>query len=259
MEIEFSTHEDYYLLKENFPTPIKLNIPEWYKKLEHGTRNTRAPEYENMIYWKTVKGCMPFLETLTSGYLLRLPVDYFIQHGTIKDDDGTPVVKVMTSLESEGESMYQAAKGLNINALATHHPLQLEGSPFFKKNGGLAFSKITNPWHIKTPPGYSCLFLNPLNNEEQDRFSIIPGIVHTDQYQVEVNFPIVVNHEKYGNCEFLIPKGTPYAQVIPFKRDDWKMKIKSRSTKKSKQKIWQLSFLNRYKNLIFNRGKSSWT
>ena len=50
MEIEFSTHEDYYLLKENFPTPIKLNIPEWYKKLEHGTRNTRAPEYENMIY-----------------------------------------------------------------------------------------------------------------------------------------------------------------------------------------------------------------
>jgi hypothetical protein len=34
-EIEFSAHEDYFALKEDYPTPIKLNIPEWYKKLEH--------------------------------------------------------------------------------------------------------------------------------------------------------------------------------------------------------------------------------
>jgi hypothetical protein len=34
-EIEFSAHEDYFALKEDYPIPIKLNIPEWYKKLEH--------------------------------------------------------------------------------------------------------------------------------------------------------------------------------------------------------------------------------
>jgi len=66
-EIEFSAHEDYFALKEDYPTPIKLNIPEWFKKLEHNLLN------------KTVKGCMPFLDTLTSGYLLKMPQDFKIE------------------------------------------------------------------------------------------------------------------------------------------------------------------------------------
>jgi hypothetical protein len=39
-EIEFSAHEDYFVLKEDYPIPTKLNIPEWYKKLEHTILNT---------------------------------------------------------------------------------------------------------------------------------------------------------------------------------------------------------------------------
>ena len=62
-EIEFSAHEDYFALKEDYPTPIKLNIPEWYKNLEHVFLN------------QTIKGCMPFLDTLTSGYLFKIPQD----------------------------------------------------------------------------------------------------------------------------------------------------------------------------------------
>ena len=38
-EIEFSTHEDYFALKEDYPIPAKINIPEWYKKLEHTLEN----------------------------------------------------------------------------------------------------------------------------------------------------------------------------------------------------------------------------
>jgi hypothetical protein len=67
-EIEFSAHEDYFALKEDYPTPIKLNIPEWYKKLEHSILNL------------TVKGCMPFLDTLTAGYLLKMPQDLHLRH-----------------------------------------------------------------------------------------------------------------------------------------------------------------------------------
>jgi len=52
-EIEFSAHEDYFALKEDYPIPTKLNIPEWYKKLDHEV--TRL----------TIKGCIPFLDTLT--------------------------------------------------------------------------------------------------------------------------------------------------------------------------------------------------
>ena len=67
-EIEFSAHEDYFALKEDYPIPTKLNIPEWYKKLEH------------TITGKTVKGCMPFLDTITSGYLLKMPQDFIVRH-----------------------------------------------------------------------------------------------------------------------------------------------------------------------------------
>ena len=253
MEIEFSTHEEYYNLKEDHPTPIKVNIPDWYKKLEHGKK------HDQFLFKKTIKGCMPFLETLTNGYLLRVHIDYYIKHGTVKDDEGKRSISIQTSLEHMGEAYYANEKGININTSGIHRIEQLEGAPAVEKNGKVPFHKIANPWFIKTPRGYSCLFLNPLNNQEQDRFSIMPGIVHTDQYNLEINFPIIVNHEKYGDCEFKIPKGTPYVQVIPFKRDDWKMKIKKKSTKQSENKMWNLTFLNRYKDLIFNKGKSSWT
>ena len=43
--------------------------------------------------------------------------------------------------------------------------------------------KIFNPWIIKTPPGYSCLFTSPLNNND-DRFNIIPGIVDNDIFDI---------------------------------------------------------------------------
>ena len=67
-EIEFIAHEDYFALKEDYPIPIKLNIPEWYKKLEHSILN------------KTIKGCMPFLDSLTAGYLLKMPQDFYVRH-----------------------------------------------------------------------------------------------------------------------------------------------------------------------------------
>lgn len=248
MEIEFSTNEDYFNLKENFPTPIKFNMPEWFKKLKHGEKDN---EY---VFTKTVKGCMPFLETLTNGYLLRTPVDYHIRHGSDKNEKGEPILKVTTSLDLAGEK-HNEEKNLNINSSGTHPPIQLKGAPEVEKNGNLPFTKISNPWIIKTPPGYSCLFLNPMNNKQQDFFSIIPGIVHTDKYDSEINFPITVNYEKYGHTELTIARGTPYVQIIPFKRDDWKMITKA---KNKKRHIWNLSFLNNYKNRIFNKGKTKW-
>jgi hypothetical protein len=53
-------------------------------------------------------------------------------------------------------------------------------------------------------------------------FTILPGIVDTDQYNAPVNFPFVLNDVTY---EGLIPAGTPMAQVIPFKRESWEMSL----------------------------------
>jgi len=245
--IEFSAHEDYFALKEDYPTPIKLNIPEWYKKLEHTIKN------------KTIKGCIPFLDTLTSGYLLKMPQDFYVRHNVDNKNEKGEIFK--DSFQTFGlydQFQLLVAKNINLNSGFDNHPIrQLEGSPFIEKNKNLPFYKILNPWKIKTPKGYSCLFVPPLNNSD-DRFSIIPGIVDTDTFPNEINFPIIINGDKYSTLETIIKKGTPYVQIIPFKRDNWKMITKSK-TQKEKQgsKIFYgLKLLNIYKDKYWS--KKSW-
>jgi hypothetical protein len=239
--IEFSAHEDYINLKEDHPIPIKLNIPEWYKKLQHNQNN------------QTIKGCMPFLDTLTSGYLLKMPQDFSIIHNVDNKETGEKDSFFQFGLKNWGPLL--AYKNINLNSFADlHKTYQLEGSSYIEKNKNLNFYKILNPWKIKTPKGYSCLFVPPLNNTD-DRFSIIPGIVDTDTFPNEVNFPIVINGDKYPVLDSIIKKGTPYVQIIPFKRDHWKMVIKPRVEKESlnSRLFYNLRILNIYKDRYWKK------
>ena len=123
-EIEFSAHEDYFALKEDYPTPIKLNIPEWYKKLDHTILN------------KTVKGCMPFLDTLTSGYLLKMTQDFNVRHNIDNKNEKGEIFK--DSFQTFGlHDMTQilGARSINLNSGQDIHSIkQVEGSPFINKN-----------------------------------------------------------------------------------------------------------------------------
>ena len=230
-----------YYLKDVLPVPIKTNIPEWFKKLNHTMENN------------TIKGCMPFLDALTAGYLLKMPQDLFIKHNVWNEK-----IKKYDSFFKY--SVQVDATTLNLNSSLTpqtHQPQQLEGSPLIKKNGdNLPFYKILNPYHIKTPPGYSCLFTPPINNKD-DRFEIISGIVDTDKFDVEINFPFVINNDKYPSLETVIERGTPYVQIIPFKRDDWKMNVIFE--KRNTSKFWQYPFLKKllhnYKTFFWNKKK----
>jgi hypothetical protein len=246
-EIEFSTHEDYFAIEEDYPIPIKLNIPEWYKNLKHSLDN------------KTIKGCMPFLDSITSGYLLKMPQDFNIRHNVDSKNEKNEIIK--DSFQTFGlhnQPQLLNAKYINLNSgVDVHLTKQLGGSPLVKKNKNFPFYKILNPWKIKTPNGYSCLFVSPLNNSD-DRFSIISGIVDTDTFPNEVNFPIVINGDKYPILETTIKKGTPYVQIIPFKRDSWRMKIKKRKQKdvQNSRLFYELKLFNMYKEKYWN--KKSW-
>jgi hypothetical protein len=246
-EIEFSAHEDYFEQKEDYPIPTKLNIPEWYKKLDH------------TIQAMTIKGCMPFLDTLTSGYLFKMPQDFHLKHNVDnKNEKGEVFKDSFQTFGLQQVSQILDAKNINLNSVTAIHSIkQLEQSPLIDKNKNLPFYKILNPWKIKTPQGYSCLFLPPLNNSD-DRFSIIPGIVDTDTFPNEINFPIVINGDKYPVLETTIKKGTPYVQIIPFKRDNWKMKLKPRKQKEiqNSRVFYHLNILNIYKERYWN--KKSW-
>ena len=243
-EIEFSAHEDYFALKEDYPTPVKLNIPEWFKKLEH------------TVLDKTVKGCIPFLDSLTSGYLLKIPQDFHVRHNVDNKNEKGEIFK--DSFQTFGlHDMSQLinAKFINLNSgIDTHPTKQVEGSPFIEKNKNLPFYKILNPWKIKTPKGYSCLFVPPLNNSD-DRFHIIPAIVDTDTFPNEINFPIIINGDKYPVLETTIKKGTPYVQIIPFKRDNWKMTLIPRKQKEVQKSrlFYGLKILHTYKEKYWSK------
>ena len=108
---------------------------------------------------------------------------------------------------------------------------------------------------IKTPPGYSCLFTAPLNNRD-DRFETISGIVDTDIYDNHINFPIILNGDKYPSLETTIERGTPYVQIIPFKRNDWKIVVEERQSPiflervNIFRKLW-----NNYKTFFWKKKK----
>ena len=228
--------------QDNLPVPIKTNIPEWYKKLNHS--------YEN----PTIKGCMPFLDTLTSGYLLKIAADYKIRHNV--EFEG----KRRVGFDSAQEMINLLADRLNVNYRGKpefHSTDQVAGSPLVGKNKNLAFHKILNPWIIRTPPGYSTLFVPQLNNAD-DRFSIIAGIVDTDTFLNEVNFPIVINGDKYNELDTIIERGTPYVQCIPFRRESWKMQIKPMDSKEyMENRFFMLKYIvHNYKKLFWR--KKSW-
>ena len=171
------------------PQPASRFIPEEYKKLERF--------YNGDMHKATLKTCIPFLDSLTMGYIISFDQDYVVD----------PVENDFTVLPANKEQ----------NDFGFHNQAQLPEE--WKKIAGENAGKFHNKWLIKTPPGYSCLFIKPMNRIET-RFEIIAGVVDTDTYVNTINFPFIL-HKR--DEQFLIKKGEPMVQVIPFKRDSWKM------------------------------------
>ena len=234
------------LFKDNFPIPAKLNIPDWFKELKH------------TVEYKTIKGCIPFLDSLTAGYILKLDQDFYIRHNFKNEKLNEQDTEFRVSWHTIERTLLDI-KGINVNAGDPQiHPVDQLGKdcPFNKKNKNLPFYKILNPYIIKTPPVYSCLFVPILNNND-DRFQVLSGIVDTDVFKTPINFPIIINGDRYPTLETTIKRGTPYVQVIPFKRDEWKIKFSEGKRKTFFSSMLKVSRLlwNNYKNTFWNKKK----
>jgi hypothetical protein len=200
-------------------------MPDWYKNMESYTNKEKKPNGSGLTT-ATIKRCMPVFDAITAGYIITSPADVYV---SIKN----------------GEQYFEWSS----LELITFHPI--EQAPEHPVRKPHAYPKWTNPWAIKTPKGYSCLFIQPMHRESV--FTILPGIVDTDTYTAAVNFPMVINDP---NFEGLIPKGTPIAQVIPFKREDWQIKIGSQKELIEQHNIAQklnTKFFDRYKSMYWFR------
>lgn len=175
-----------------FPEPVAANkvLPSFYKSLK--------PQWDDGVTSGTAKRCIPFLEATSAGYIIPLWADL-----EVKTNNGEISLTFPDYLPMS-------------NSLGQHDIQQLKGYPLEDNPYGSNLMKFINPWTIETPEGYSCMFMSPMNHFET-RFKIIDGIVDTDNYYNQVNFPFVWTG---GDGSFFIPQGTPLVQVVPFKRQE---------------------------------------
>jgi hypothetical protein len=178
---------------EYHPIPAKKVLPAWYKDMNSYVRGKKEifTGEGAAVTSSTIKKCMPVFDALTAGYMLLLPCDIYVYQ-----DGGSPAFKCP-----------------DYNFMGTHSPVQIGAHP---SSTGFAAPKFVNTWVIKTPPGYSCLFIPPLHHDNM--FKILEGVVDTDTYQAAVELPFEL---KDTSWEGIIPAGTPMAQIIPFKRESW--------------------------------------
>ena len=220
MKIVFTNTSGFDDLEQ--PKAASRFIPDWYSKMESYIGGNKKPDGKGETL-ATVKRCMPVFDAIAAGYIIVSPADVYV---SIKD----------------GQQNFEWSSF----GLISFHPIkQAETHPSVKPH---AYPKWVNPWAIKTPKGYSTLFVQPFHRESV--FTILPGVVDTDEYFAPVNFPMVINDPEF---EGLIPKGTPIAQVIPFKRDSWSMVFGGENELREQAKITnklQTRFFDRYKSMF---------
>jgi hypothetical protein len=201
-KITFTSPLEGYI---SHPKPATHFIPEAFKKFKTG-------EIPN----DTVKGCMPFLDSLVSGYIIPTPIaikaTYYMEkeEETLRLDIPNPLTKFPNLA--------------NLVGLSSHSPKQFPNSMMNDKALVPHVFKFHNPWKIKTPPGYSCLFTQPFNKNLD--WKIIDAIVDTDNFDLEINFPFFWTKPLELNEQYYVDSGVPMVQVIPFKRENWKMETK---------------------------------
>jgi hypothetical protein len=207
------------------PKPASADIPSWYKNMQSYVGGSKGTS-DSGITNGTIKKCIPVFDAITAGYIIPLPVDVYVKY-----KDGV-----------------QTFEYPSFNMVTTHSMEQAPEHPF---RNGVNFPKWMNPWSIKTAKGYSCLFVSPFHRDSL--FTTLPGVVDTDTYIAQVNLPFVMNDSTF---EGLIPKGTPMVQVIPFKRESWKMKLGNSNDKEealqSSTRLFTKIF-DKYKTMFWSR------
>ena len=202
--IEFKT--DVKGLEEIAPVkPSNFFLPKWFKGMSDSIEQPALHEKGKPNYFGkkgdiakkhtsgTVKRCPAIVDLITEGFIIPMWCDFLVQRD-------------METLEWDNRNFPYG--------IEFHSKEQIKGWDL-KKTDFPEGVKFANPWRIKTPPGYSVMFMTPTYQFEK-RFTVLPGIVETDSYH-HVNFPSVWHTTK----DAIIERGTPFIQVIPFKRDDW--------------------------------------
>jgi hypothetical protein len=195
----------------DFPVPAQKMIPAWWKDGE--TFISREDDGINVLGKEDraggMKSCVPFLDALTSGYLILSPYSIEI---TRNDSNIVEFRKVMKNEKGEW--------------VEDHSPT---GRPFIQERtislgytmprpAGCSWNHMAwGPnWGYGTPKGWSVLAIHPLNRWDLP-FVTTTGILESDKFPLSGFYPFFLKEGWVG----VIEEGTPIVQLIPIKRDTW--------------------------------------
>lgn len=210
------------------PKPADEYLPDWYKRAP--AFETGKPQFnpDDGSTNPTIKMCMPFLDSLSMGYIQETWCDIYIERKDGETSFYYPVgPKIMSSREN---SIYPTIDG---------------------------FESMHYVWHgaysTQVPEDYSIIVTHPFNRYDLP-FLTLTGIVDADRFTHShslTNLPFLLRNDFEG----MIKKGTPMYQVIPFKRENWKSeqaKTDNLEIQKSVTSVRQY-FWNGYKKLFWSK------
>lgn len=183
-----------FVSRENFiepPTPAAEKIADWYKNIP------KFPVDGNRTQ-VGVKSCVPFRDAMTAGYYLVTPCDIKVEQTASGPYFSWRIGwSPVDSRDGSSTRGLQAPHGFEEYAFAWWVPYVFESS------------KTT-----------SFLITHPFNRNDLPFFTT-SGIVDLTSVLDSGHLPFFIRK----GFEGVIPKGTPYAQILPFQRDSWALQL----------------------------------
>jgi hypothetical protein len=206
-----------WLNKESpsIPAPTQNTIPDWYKNADRFFRDPitkkhyQAPkeicpfpkegtkdDYGKIPTWKA---CPAIMDSFLTGYILNTPCDikFFKNANNVID--------------------FEILDPKHKDFCSKRPPM-----PQFKHPEGFYQNHFAwyPDWGFELPDGYSALFMTPMNRFDLP-FLNTTGIIDNDKVHLLGTFPFFIPIGWEGT----IPAGTPYMQILPFKRENWEHEV----------------------------------
>lgn len=189
------------------PGPTIKTIPDWYRKADRFAINphTNEPWVSPQDGGKipTWKACPAVFDIMGTGYVYKTPCDI-----EVYEENGEIQIKVLNSE--------------NQDFVGDRTPMPQFVSPQGYHEKHFAWWA---DWAVVLPEGYSALYSQPFNRFELP-FLTTSGIIDNDKVHLPGTMPFFIVKGFTG----IIPAGTPYAQILPFKRENWTSELQTNVT-----------------------------
>jgi hypothetical protein len=222
---------------ETAPKPALKVLPEWYRKADrfavnpHTNKFWENPDGSGKI--PTWKACPAIFDVMTTGYVLLTPCDieFFLN-------------------KNKKISVKILEKGFD-NFVTERAPMPQFINPMNCYEDHFAWFPS---WAPKLPEGYSALYVSPLNRFDLP-FVMTSGIIDNDKVNLPGSMPFFIQNGFQG----IIKKGTPFAQILPFKRENWESEVLEENLNSiqnkliSNNKIYRKKDGGVYKNEVWSK------